>query len=134
MTATEEAFKLLADAEQRLGHAEANRRIGIYGPSVAMSYYAAFYAALAVVAYHREGPKTHRGVQKRFHFLAVKSSDFTSGIAELLEGLMAERLAADYDHEKMGTWTEAEAADANERAQRFVREVSDWFDRHVSDE
>ena len=128
MTATEEALKLLADADERLGHAETTRRIGIYGPSVAMSYYAAFYAALAVVAYHREGPKTHRGVQKRFHFLAVKSSDFPSDIAELLEGLMAERLATDLRPREDGHMDRSRnfrrqrtSKDVRERSIRLVR-------------
>ena len=73
MTSAEEAWKLLADARERLRHAEDTRRIGIYGPAVAMAYFAAFYAAQAVVAYHREGPQTHQGVLARFHFLAVKN-------------------------------------------------------------
>ena len=132
MTSTEEAFKLLTDANERLTHAGANLRIGIFGPSVAMAYYAAFYAAQAVVAYHREGPRTHRGVQNRFNFLAVESSDFPARCARLLGDLMEDRLAADYDHDKMGTWTAAEASDANERARAFVSEVSAWFDRHAS--
>lgn len=110
MTSTEEAFKLLGDADERLLHAQAVLGIHIYGPSVAMAYHAAFYAAQAVVAYHREGPKTHRGVFNRFHFLAVESSDFPAEIAALARGLMRDRLTADYDHAKMGTWTEAEAS------------------------
>lgn len=52
MTSTEEAFKLLADANERLAHAEANLRIGIHGPAVTMAYYSALYAAQAVAAYH----------------------------------------------------------------------------------
>ena len=130
MTSTEEAFKLLADAGERLSHAGANLRMGIYGPSVAMAYYAAFYAAQAVVAYHREGPKTHQGVQTRFHHLAVESSDFSMGVARLLGGLMEDRLMADYAHDKMGTWTVDEASAALERARTFVQEVSAWFARH----
>ncbi len=130
MTSAEEAWKLLADARERLRHAEDTRRIGIYGPAVTMAYFAAFYAAQAVVAYHREGPKTHQGVLARFHFLAVKNSDFPAEIASLIEELMAERHSADYDHAKMGTWEEAEASDSIDRARAFVNEVSDWFDRH----
>lgn len=134
MTSTQEAFKLLADAEDYLRYAGDNRRIGIHGPAVSLAYYAAFYAAQAVIAYHREGAKTHRGVLRRFGYLAVVSSDFPADIAELLTGLMENRLVADYDHDKMGTWNEREASDAIERATTFVRAVSDWFGRRIRPE
>ena len=69
-------------------------------------------------------------MQKRFRYLAVESSDFPAEIAGFLNGLMGDRLTADYDHAKMGTWTEGEASNAIERARIFVREVSDWLARH----
>lgn len=130
MTSTEEALKLLADAGDYLRYAEANRGIGIYGPAVSLAYYAALYAALAVVAYRGEGPKTHQGARARFGHLAVVCSDFPATVAGLLGDLGEERLVADYDHAKMGNWTDAEAEDAIGRADTFVKEVSDWFDRH----
>ena len=58
------------------------------------------------------------------------SSDFPSTVAGLLSELMEDRIVADYDHTKMGTWSEAEASEAIERSEAFVREVSYWFDRH----
>lgn len=103
MTSTEEAFKLLADAGDYLRHADANRGIGIHGPAVSLAYFAAFYAAQAVVAYRRESTRTHRGTQSRFWRLAVVSSDFPAATAGLWSDLMEKRSVADYDHGKMGT-------------------------------
>ena len=46
-----------------------------------MAYYGAFCAAKAVLALHREGAKTHKGVNKQFFRLAVVDSDFPADTA-----------------------------------------------------
>ena len=130
MTSTDEAFLLLAHADNYLRYAETNRRSGIYAPAVSMAYYAAFYAAQAVVAYHREGPKTHKGVRNVFHRLAVLESDFPGEVAPVLAALADSRIKADYDHETMDDWTDADVSDAIRRARTFVTEVNGWFGRH----
>ena len=124
MTSTDEAFLLLTHADNYLRYAETTRRSGIYGPAVSMAYYAAFYAAQAVVAYHREGPKTHKGVRNVFHRLAVHESDFPGEVAQVLTALAESRIKADYDHETMDDWTDANASDAIRRARTFVEEVN----------
>ena len=43
---------------------------------------------------------------------------------------MGDRWTADYDHDMMGTWTEADAYAAISQARTFVDEVADWFTRH----
>ena len=130
MTSTQEAFLLLSRADNYLRYAETNRRSGIYGPAVSMSYFASFYAAQAVVAYHREGPKTHRGVRNLFHRLAVLKSDFPGEVASVIGELADSRIKADYDHETMDDWTDSDASYAIGRARTFVAEVNAWFDRH----
>ena len=130
MTSTEEAFLLLSHADSYLRYAETNRRSGIYGPAVSMAYYASFYAAQAVVAYHREGPKTHQGVRNLFHQIAVRESDFPGDVASVVSDLATSRIRADFDHETMDDWTDADAADAIRRARTFVGEVNAWFRRH----
>ena len=130
MTSTAEAFELLADAHDTLRHAEQNRGIGIYRVAVSLAYYATFYAARAVVAYHRESPKTHKGVRSRFHFLVVAGSDFPPQTASIVDELADDRLRADYDHAAMRGWRESEATDAIERARTFLNEVDRWFRRH----
>lgn len=130
MTYLEETFLLLRRAGDYLGYAETNRRSGIYGPAVSMAYYAAFYAAQAMAAYHREGPKTHKGVRKLFHRLAVRESDFPGDLASIVNELSAKRLQADYDHQMTDIWTDTDASDAIHRARIFVDEVNAWFGRH----
>ena len=130
MTSTEEAFLLLSHADNYLRYAETNRRSGIYGPAVSMAYYASFYAAQAVVAYHREGPKAHKGVRTLFHRLAVLESDFPGEVAAVVGDLADRRIRADYDHETMDDWTDADASDAIRQARTFVAEVHAWFRRH----
>ncbi len=130
MTSTEEAFLLLSHADNYLRYAETTRRSGIFGPAVSMAYYASFHAAQAVVAYHREGPKTHRGVRNLFHQLAVLESDFPNEVASVVGDLAVNRIRADYDHETMDDWTDADASDAIRQARTFVEEVNAWFSRH----
>lgn len=134
MTYIEETFLLLRRAGDYLGYAETNRRSGIYGPAVSMAYYATFYAAQAMAAYHREGPKAHKGVRKLFHRLAIRESDFPGGLAAIVDELSATRLQADYDHQMTDTWTDADAANAIQRARPFVDEVNAWFERHHTPE
>ena len=117
-------------AEETLRHAEGNRNISAYRPAVSLAYYAAFYAAKAVIAYHREGPKTHRGAGERFRALAVRDSDFPPEIAPILARLMKSRDEADYD-QATSDWGDADASEAIADARTFVREVVAWFDRHV---
>ena len=130
MTSTEEAFLLLSHADNYLRYAETNRRSGIYGPAVSMAYYASFYAAQAVIAYHRQGPKTHKGVRSLFRQLAVVESDFPDEVAPVIAHLAASRIRADYDHATMDDWTDADASDAIRQARTFVEEVHAWFRRH----
>ncbi len=132
MTSTDEAYLLLSHADDYLRYAETTRRSEIYGPAVSLAYYAAFYAAQAVVAYHRHGPKTHQGVRTLFHRLAVKESDFPADVSRVLGSLGKSRIKADYDHETMDRWTDQDAAEAIRRARSFVDEVNAWFLRHHS--
>ena len=130
MTSVEEAFLLLSHAANYLRYAETTRRSGIYGPAVSMAYYASFYAAQAVVAYHREGPKNHKRVRNVFHRLAVLESDFPGEVAGVIGDLAVSRIKAAYDHATMDDWTDADASDAIRRARTFVEEVNAWFTRH----
>ena len=131
MTSTAEALELLADAHDTIRHAEQNRGVGIYRVAVSLAYYATFYAAKAIVAYHRESPKTHKGVRTRFQFLVVARSDFPPEAASIVTELADDRLRADYDHATMRSWQEEDATHAIQRARTFVNEVDGWFSRHL---
>lgn len=130
MTFVEETLALLRHADDTLRHARINHREGLYRTAVSLAYYGAFYAAQAVSAFNREGPKTHRGVMTRFNLLAVKQSDFPPEISGLLPVLEEQRLEADYNHATMDNWTESDASRVIVQATRFVDEVHAWFDRH----
>ena len=130
MTSTEEALSLLANAREALMQAEGTLRIGFYRPAVSLAYYAAFYAAQALVAYHRDSPKTHKGTRDRFWYRAVAHSDFPPQVASIVGTLSTGRLKADYDHATMQDWSENDAAKAIRLARRFVTEVDEWFNRH----
>ena len=76
MTSSEEAQALLAGAGKRLDYARTSLEAEMFAPATSLAYYAVFYAAQAVIAYHRQAAKTHRGVQNLFWILAVEGSDF----------------------------------------------------------
>ena len=101
---------------------------------ISMAYHASYYAAQAVVAYHREGPKTHKDVRNLFNRLAVLQSDFPAEVARIVGRLAESRVKADYDHRTMRRWTDGDALDAIRRARTFVDEVNAWFGRHHTPE
>ena len=130
MTYIEEALALLGHADETLDHARVTHREGLYRVAVSLSYYASFYAAQAVVAYHRQGPKTHKGVRTLFGELVVEGSDFPGATSRLLSSLAKNRINADYNLATMGDWDRPKATEAIEHSQMFVTEVHAWFDRH----
>ncbi len=130
MTYLDEALARLGLADETLDHARINYREGLYRVAVSLAYYAAFYAARSVLAYHREGPKTHQGTRQVFGRVAVKGSDFPAEASGILTDLAENRGKADYDFELMDTWGEAEASSAIERAGLFIDEVHAWYGRH----
>ncbi|MCY3539276.1 MAG: HEPN domain-containing protein [bacterium] len=135
MTYLDEVIVLMGRARNNLREAARAPEVGLYRATIALAYYAAFYAAKAVVAYHRQGPKTHEGVSRQFHKLAVLESDFPSTVAGLLDEMQEERLVADYDMSKASDdWMEEEALLAIDRATRFVDEVEGWLIRHLPPE
>ena len=97
MTYLDEVAALLERARANLRDATANHAEGRFRIAVTVAYYGAFCAAKAVLALHREGAKTHKGVNKQFFRLAVVDSDFPAGTARLLSAMQDQRLSADYD-------------------------------------
>lgn len=130
MTQVEEALALLGYADETLEYARFNYNGGLYRAAVSLAYFASFYAAQAVVAYHGEGPKTHRGVRVVFGRLVVVGSDFPGAAARLLASLAYDRINADYNLATMGEWDEPESSAAIEQSESFVAEVHAWFGRH----
>lgn len=63
---------------------------------MARAYYAAFYMATAAVLAEEERPKTHRGLQTRFHLLYVRAGRIDAAVAGVLRVAMEAREGVDY--------------------------------------
>ena len=132
MTHLDEVAVLLERARANLRDAIWSHAEGRYRISVSVAYYGVFCAAKAVLAYHREGAKTHRGVAKQFLRIAVVDSDFPAAVGDSLGAMLRQRLAADYDLWKpVDDWTEEEASLSIKGATRFVDEVEAWLLRSL---
>ena len=132
MTYLDEVSLLLDRARSNIRYAIGNHRNGFHRIAVSVAYYGAFYAAKAVLAYHRVGAKTNKGVAQEFHRLAVAKSDFPVDIARLLGAMQSRRLSADYDLSKaVDDWREEDALMAIDQATAFIDEVEAWFHRHL---
>ena len=135
MTALEEVFRCLARAGDELRSARSSREAGEYRTAVSVAYWAAFAAAKAVLALHRDGAKTPSGVASQFYRRAVFDSDFPETTAAYLSQLGTERGSADYDMVRADRdWREEEATGAIHRATMFVDEVQAWLKRHRPDD
>ncbi len=132
MTYLDEVRLLLERARSNTRYAAGNHGVGFYRIAVSVAYHGAFYAAKAVLAYHREGAKTHKGLASRFHRLAVFESDFPAEIAGLLGEMHLQRLEADHDLSiAPGDWSEESALRAIERTTAFINEVEAWLIRNL---
>lgn len=131
MTSDQEAVGLLADAHDTVQHARDNRRIGIYRVAVALSYYAAFYAAQSILAHARSGAKTHAGVLREFWRIAIRDSDFPAEGGTVLRNLFEQRARADYDQAHRRSWADEDAGKSISQAQWFAEEVTAWYSRNA---
>ena len=124
----DEVAALLERARANLRDATGNHAEGRFRIAVTVAYYGAFCAAKAVLAFHREGAKTHKGVNKQFFRLAVVDSDFPADTARLLSVMQDQRLSADYDLSiPVDDWQQHDASLAIDRSTRFVNEVEAWL-------
>lgn len=94
-----------------------------YTLAVSTSYYAVFHAAKTILAFLGEDTKTHRGTGARFHYCAVRRSDFPAEVAALLGRLQAQRQDADCEAYVEGLWDNSAAVEAIAEAGDFVRET-----------
>lgn len=132
MTYMDEVRALLQRARAHLRDAIWSHGQGRHRIAVSVAYYAVFSAAKAVLAYHRDGAKTHKGVAKQFLQIAVLNSDFPSAVGDSMGAMLRQRLAADYDLSKpVDDWTEEEASLAIGGATAFVDEVEAWLIRKL---
>ena len=132
MTYLDEVAALLERARANLRDATANHAESRFRIAVTVAYYWAFCAAKAVLAFHREGAKTHKGVNRKFFRVAVAGSDFPADTTSLLSAMHDQRLSADYDLSiPVDDWQEHDASLAIDRATCFVDEVEAWLIRNL---
>ena len=124
----DEVAALLERARANLRDATANHAEGRFRIAVTVACYGAFCAAKAVLALHRDGAKTKKGVNKQVFRLAVVDSDFPADAARLLSVTQDQRLSVDYDLSiPVDDWQEHDASLAIDRSTRFVDEVEAWL-------
>ena len=91
------------------------------------AYYAAFYAALALLQTIGKSPRKHSGVIALFDREFVLPGHFSKQVSEALHRLFRVRLEDDY--ELLDPVSPAEAKGALATAEHFVNEVHDYLSR-----
>lgn len=117
----------IENAQEMLAAAKVNLDNDFYASSVNRSYYAAFYAANALLATLGEARSKHSGVIGVFRQRFIKTGELPTELSEIYGDLLNSRQSGDYD---LNTRIEKETArELLEKAYRFVNEVEGWL-RH----
>ncbi len=90
-------------------------------------YYAAFYAARALLALRELDSARHRGVISLFQTHLVKTGELTSEVARALPRAFEKRLKTDYGD--FATISEDEARQVRDEVQTFVGACVEVFNR-----
>jgi uncharacterized protein (UPF0332 family) len=91
--------------------------------AVNRSYYAMFYAVLALLALHQQETSKHAGVMSLFNRDFVRPGIFPRELSQWLRHAFRQRLAADYA--ALNTVPAAEAQQVFEEAKAFVARVKE---------
>lgn len=117
----------IENARETLDAAKVNLDNDFYVSSVNRCYYAAFYAANALLATIGEAHSKHSGVISVFRQRFIKTGELPVELSEIYEDLMESRQSGDYD---LFTSIEPETArQLLEKAHQFVDEVEQWLQR-----
>jgi uncharacterized protein (UPF0332 family) len=117
----------IENARETLEAAKVNLDNDFYVSGVNRCYYAAFYAANALLATIGEARSKHSGVISVFRQRFIKTGELPVELSEIYEDLMESRQSGDYD---LFTSIEPETArQLLEKAHQFVDEVERWL-RH----
>lgn len=84
------------EAKERLEEAENLMDDGYVGPAIHSAYYAAFHAAMGLLALEGVRPKTHAGVLAEIYKRLVLPGRLDKETGALLEDAFEMRLQADY--------------------------------------
>ena len=118
----------MENAHEMLATAKVNLDNDFYASGVNRSYYAAFYAANALLATLGEARSKHSGVISVFRQRFIKTGELPTELSEIYGDLLNSRQSGDYD---LNTRIEKETArELLEKAHRFVNEVEQWLQRN----
>ncbi len=115
-------------ARETLDASKLNLDGGFYVSSINRSYYAAFYAANALLATLGESRSKHSGVMSVFRQRFIKTGELSLEAGENYRDLLESRQSSDYD---LYTKVEPETAQQLfEKARSFLDEVEQWLRRN----
>lgn len=115
-------------AQEMLAAAKVNLDHDFYASGVNRSYYAAFYAANALLATLGEARSKHSGVISVFRQRFIKTGELPAELSEIYGDLMNSRQSGDYN---LNTRVEMETArELLGKARRFVEKVEQWLQRN----
>jgi uncharacterized protein (UPF0332 family) len=118
----------IENAHETLEAAKINLDNDFYVSGINRSYYAAFYAANALLATLGEARSKHSGVISVFRQRFIKTGELPVELSEIYEDLIESRQRGDYD---LYTTIEPETArQLLEKARQFVDEVEQWLRRN----
>jgi uncharacterized protein (UPF0332 family) len=119
-----ETSNALTAADQAIAHALGILSINIPVQAARLAYYGQFHAAQAYI-FERAGKvvKTHKGVRKEFHRLALSDPLLPPSLASQLSSDFRFKEIADYETAKSVTITSQIAQDAIATAERFVATI-----------
>jgi uncharacterized protein (UPF0332 family) len=114
----------LESAEEAVRDAKQILAINIPRQAARLAYYAQFHAAQALIFERTQrSAKTHKGVDKQFHRLAMAETGFSPGLAATLSVAYHFKEAADYETGIAGAISPEDAGQAIAAAELFVIEV-----------
>ena len=114
----EEARERMAQADATLAEAEDLLEDGYAKPAIHAGYYAAFHAAMALLALEGVRPKTHKGVLIEIGRRYVAGGRLAEDAGAALEESLESRLKADYG--VLTDVSDQEAAEVVLAARQFV--------------
>lgn len=122
----------IEQAEEALRDAEILIQSGGYRSAVNRSYYAMFYAVLALLAVEGKGTSKHAGVMTLFDREFVKAGIFGKDLSRWLHRAFDKRQELDY--EEMIIPSSEDAKTILEQARDFVAQLKAYLDPRIKED
>jgi uncharacterized protein (UPF0332 family) len=122
----------LASAERSLAKARIVLGVDLADEAGRLAYYAMFHAAQALIFERTDRvAKTHKGVNRLFHRLALKEASLDPKLPPDLSNAYQLKQSADYETGDAVPVAREEAVDALAAAERFVSQVRQLLTFHA---